>query len=64
MPATTSFSLALLIALPSGRVRTFCRELRDRVAGKWSVQAVVADADDHAKMAGHTAIQARLRELA
>lgn len=38
--------------------------LRDRVAGKWNVQAVVADADDHAAMAGHTAIQARLRGLA
>lgn len=38
--------------------------LRDRVAGKWNVQAVVANADDHATMAGHTAIQARLRGLA
>lgn len=38
--------------------------LRDRKAGKWNVQAVVATVDDHATMLGHTAIQARLRNLA
>jgi hypothetical protein len=38
--------------------------LRDRVQGKWNVQAVVADADDHEAMLAHTGIQARLRRLA
>lgn len=38
--------------------------LRDRRKGKWNVQAVVAGADDHETMLAHTAIQARLRELA
>jgi hypothetical protein len=38
--------------------------LRDRVPGKWNVQAVVADAEDYETMLGHTAIQARLRGLA
>lgn len=38
--------------------------LRNRVPGKWNVRAVVADADDHVTMLGHTAIQARLRDLA
>jgi hypothetical protein len=37
--------------------------LRDRVAGKWNVQAVVADANDHETMLAHTALQARLRKL-
>lgn len=37
--------------------------LRDRVAGKWNVRAVVAKADDHETMLGHTALQARLRKL-
>lgn len=37
--------------------------LRDRKTGKWNVQAVVADADDHKTMLRHTAIQARLRKL-
>jgi hypothetical protein len=38
--------------------------LRDRVAGKWSRQAVVAKEDDFETMLNHTAIQARLRGLA
>jgi hypothetical protein len=38
--------------------------LRDRVAGKWNVQAVVALADDPDVMLAHTALQARLRGLA
>lgn len=38
--------------------------LRDRRKGKWNVQAVVAHANDHETMLAHTAIQARLRELA
>jgi hypothetical protein len=37
--------------------------LRDRVAGKRDVQAVVADADDHETMLNHTALQAKLRGL-
>lgn len=38
--------------------------LRARKAGKWNVQAVVADAEDHDAMLTHTALQARLRGLA
>jgi len=38
--------------------------LRDRVAGKWNVQAVVAKEEDFETMLDHTAIQARLRGLA
>jgi hypothetical protein len=37
--------------------------LRDRVVGKWNVQAVVAKADDYETMLAHTALQARLRKL-
>jgi hypothetical protein len=37
--------------------------LRDRVAGKWNVQAMVAKTDDHETMLAHTALQARLRKL-
>jgi hypothetical protein len=35
-----------------------------RVKGKWNVQAVVANKDDHITMLTHTALQARLRGLA
>jgi hypothetical protein len=35
--------------------------LRDRKAGKWNVQAVVAKADDYESMLGHTTLQAKLR---
>jgi len=38
--------------------------LRDRKAGKWNVQAVVAAADDYKSMLGHTTLQAKLRGLA
>jgi len=38
--------------------------LRDRKAGKWNVQAVVAKADDYKSMLGHTTLQAKLRGLA
>jgi hypothetical protein len=38
--------------------------LRARRDGKWNVQAVVAEADDHDTMLSHTAIQAKLRGLA
>jgi hypothetical protein len=37
--------------------------LKDRVAGKWNVHAVVADADDFETMLNHTALQAKLRKL-
>jgi hypothetical protein len=37
--------------------------LRDRVAGKWNVQAGIADSDDHETMLNHTALQAKLRRL-
>jgi hypothetical protein len=37
--------------------------LRDRVRGKWNVQAVIADAADADTMLAHTALQARLRGL-
>ena len=51
-------------ALPKAYDRFRTEMLRDRVAGKWNVQAVVADADDYETMLCHTAIQARLRGLA
>lgn len=38
--------------------------LKERKAGKWNVQAVVAASDDAETMLNHTAIQARLRGLA
>jgi hypothetical protein len=38
--------------------------LRDRVAGKWNVQAVVVDADDYIANLAHTALQAKPRGLA
>ena len=50
--------------LPTAYDRFRTEMLRDRVAGKWNVQAVVADSDDYDTMLGHTAIQARLRGLA
>lgn len=37
--------------------------LKDRVAGKYNVQAVVAKADDFETMLSHTALQAKLRGL-
>jgi hypothetical protein len=37
--------------------------LRDRIRGKWNVQAVVADRDDYGTMLRHTFLQARLRGL-
>ena len=37
--------------------------LRDRVAGKWNVQAIVVDEHDHNGMLEHTALQAKLRGL-
>jgi hypothetical protein len=37
--------------------------LRERVAGKWNVQAVIADHDDFETMLNHTALQAKLRGL-
>lgn len=37
--------------------------LGDRIAGKWNVQAVVVDADDHQTMLRHTFLQSVLRGL-
>lgn len=51
-------------ALPAGYTGFKTDVLRDRKAGKWNVQGVVADEHDHATMLGHTALQARLRRLA
>ncbi|HZT15700.1 MAG TPA: hypothetical protein VFA19_07095 [Gaiellaceae bacterium] len=50
-------------ALPPAYASYKTDVLRSRVAGKWNVQAIVADAADVATMAAHTAIQARLRGL-
>lgn len=50
-------------ALPKAYEGFKTEMLRDRVAGKWNVTAVVADADDHKTMLAHTALQARLRGL-
>jgi hypothetical protein len=35
--------------------------LRDRKAGKWNVQAVVAKADDYKSMLGHTTLQTYMK---
>lgn len=51
-------------ALPSAYAGFKTDVLRDRKAGKWNVQGVVAGEDDHETMLGHTALQARLRGLA
>jgi hypothetical protein len=51
-------------ALPQAYAGIKTDVLRDRVAGKWNVQAVVAKEDDFETMLNHTAIQARLRGLA
>lgn len=51
-------------ALPKGYAGFNTDVLRDRKAGKWNVQGVVADENDHGTMLGHTALQARLRGLA
>lgn len=51
-------------ALPSAYDGFKVEILRDRYAGKWNVQAVVADADDHETMLNHTMLQAKLRGLA
>jgi hypothetical protein len=51
-------------ALPTGYLGFKTDVLRDRKAGKWNVQGVVAREDDHLSMLGHTALQARLRGLA
>jgi hypothetical protein len=37
--------------------------LRDRRAGKWNVQAVVVDEQEHEPTLRHTALQAKLRGL-
>ena len=37
--------------------------LGDRIEGKWNVQAVVADENDHDAMLRHTGLQAKLRGL-
>ena len=50
--------------LPKGYDALETDVLRDRVAGKWNVQAVVARADDFATMLAHTALQAKLRGIA
>lgn len=50
-------------ALPRSYGEMSTDVLRARKAGKWNVQAVVADADDHDAMLTHTALQARLRGL-
>ena len=50
-------------SLPSVYAGYDVETLRDRVAGKWNVQAVVADAADHGTMLGHTLLQAKLRGL-
>ena len=50
-------------ALPKAYEAFKTEILRDRVAGKWNVTAVVADAHDHKTMLGHTALQARLRRI-
>jgi hypothetical protein len=49
--------------LPSAYAHYDIEILRDRVAGKWNVQAVVADASDYGTMLAHTALQAKLRGL-
>ncbi len=49
--------------LPDAYVGFEVEMLRDRVAGKWNVKAVVADAHDHETMLNHTALQAKLRGL-
>jgi hypothetical protein len=45
-------------ALPGAYAGFAAGILRDRVAGKWNVQAVVATADDADAMLAHTALQA------
>jgi hypothetical protein len=50
--------------LPAGYAGFKIDVLRDRKAGKWNVQGVVARDTDHVPMLGHTALQARLRGLA
>jgi hypothetical protein len=50
--------------LPASYGRFTTDVLRDRVAGKWNVQAVVAKLDDQNAMLAHTALQARLRNIA
>lgn len=50
-------------ALPAAYNGYKVEMLRDRYAGKWNVQAVVADADDFQTMLNHTALQAKLRKL-
>jgi hypothetical protein len=49
--------------LPSAYASYDIEILRDRVAGKWNVQAIVADAGDAGTMLAHTALQAKLRGL-
>lgn len=51
-------------ALPTAYSGLRTDVLGNRKRGKWNVQAVVADADDHGTMLNHTALQARLRRLA
>ena len=52
------------VPLPKAYSGVETAPLSDRKAGKWNVQGVVAKADDYETMLRHTAIQARLRELA
>lgn len=47
------------LAYSGFKVQMLC----DRVAGKWNVQAVVANADDFETMLAHAALQAKLRRL-
>jgi hypothetical protein len=49
--------------LPSVYAHYDIEILRDRVAGKWNVQAALADASEYGKMLAHTALQAKLRGL-
>jgi hypothetical protein len=49
--------------LPNGYRNYKTDVLRNRKAGKWNVQGVIATDDDHATMLGHTALQVRLRGL-
>jgi hypothetical protein len=51
------------VALPKAYKELRTAVLRDRKAGKWNVQGVIATADDSETMLRHTALQARLRAL-